>query len=476
MSDETIGYSRAIPRRRGYDVVVCGGGPSGTAAALAARRDGLRVLLVEAQGQLGGMATSGLVSHWLGGRTQEGDWVVGGIFRSLVEEATQQGYALMPSLSSDTTYQPHGWLPWFVHGIPMDPYGVAHFLDRKTLDNGIDLLLETYVVDALVSENRITDLILQNKSGLFAVPARAVVDATGDADVAAAAGCAYEVGREEDGLTTPASLSFHVYNVDHRELGAYIERHHTPKFRAKIRELKEKGEWPFPYDIFITVQLVQEDVAMVNTMRLPGINGIDGASRTQGLVQGRSEALQLRDIFRKHFPGLGKAEIKCIAPTLGIRETRRIKGAFRLTIEDLTSDRDFEDTVGFSIYGWDLPDPKKPSVQPLVDESTGGYINKVEKSLSTPIPYRVMVPQPVENVLTPGRSISVERDVLGPLRVMAPSMAMGEAAGTAASFMVTNDLAARAVDPDVLRERLRSVGAIVDRDALPPISPRVDPE
>ncbi len=434
------------------------------------------MLLVEAQGQLGGMATSGLVSHWLGGRTQEGDWVVGGIFRSLVEEATQQGFALMPSLSSDTTYQPHGWLPWFVHGIPMDPYGMAHFLDRKITDNGVDLLLETYVVDAQVKENRITDLVLQNKSGLFAVPATTVVDATGDADVAAAAGCDYEVGREEDGLTTPASLSFHLYNVDHQELGTYIEHHHTPKFRDKIRVLKDRGEWPFPYDIFITVQLVQQDVAMVNTMRLPGINGIDGASRTEGLVQGREEALQLLQIFRKHFPGLGRAEIKCIAPTLGIRETRRIKGAFRLTIEDLTSERDFEDTVGFSIYGWDLPDPKKPSVQPLVDESTGGYINKVQKALSTPIPYRVMAPQPVENVLTPGRSISVERDVLGPLRVMAPSTAMGEAAGTAAAFMVERRLPARDVDTNALRERLRRAGAIVDREALPPISPRIDPE
>jgi hypothetical protein len=475
MSPERVTYTKEIPVEGSYDVVVCGGGPAGCAAALSARRAGMRVLLVEAQGQLGGMGTSGLVSHWLGGRTQEGDWVVGGIFKSLAEEAAARRYALIPTLEPDRVYQPHGWLPWFVHGIPMDPYRVSQLLDERIEREGIELLLETQCVDTLVRGQRISRVMLHNKSGLFAVSGGVFVDATGDADMAAASGCEYEVGREEDGLTTPASLSFHLYNVDHNALAEYIEEHRTPKFREKIRELRATGEWPFPYDIFITVRLVQHDVAMVNTMRLPGVNGIDGASRTRGLMQGRREALQLLSIFRKHFPGLAGAEIKAIAPTLGIRETRRIKGAFRLTTEDLTRGRRFEDTVGFSIYGWDLPDPKRPSVQPLVDESTGGYINKVDKALSTPIPYRVMVPQPIENLVTPGRSISVERDVLGPLRVMAPSMAMGEAAGTAAALMMENGVSAAAVDIGRLKERLRSCGAIVDEEALPPISPRVDP-
>ena len=127
-----ICYERSIPETRAYDAVVCGGGPSGCAAALAAKREGLTVLLVEGQGQLGGMATSGMVSQWLGGRNQKGEWVVGGLFRSIAEEAASQGHALLPRLDPAKKYHPFGWFNWFIHGVPIDPYGVARFLDENS--------------------------------------------------------------------------------------------------------------------------------------------------------------------------------------------------------------------------------------------------------------------------------------------------------------------------------------------------------
>lgn len=471
----TLSYSRQIPVTQPYDVVVCGGGPSGCAAALAARRENLSVLLLEGQAQLGGMATSGLVSHWLGGRTQEGKWVVGGLFRTLVEEATACGCAIQPRMTAGRLYHPHGWLPWFIHGIPIDPFAMARFLDAKIARSGIDPLYETRAVDVRLDARRITHIIIQNKSGLRAVPATLVIDATGDADIAALSGCRVNVGRESDGLMTPASLTFHLYNVDHRALSDTIESNRNPKFRDTISELRKKGEWPFPYDIFISVQLVQEDVAMINTMRLTGVNGVDGQSRTGGLIEGRREAYALLDIFRNHFPGFQNAEMKCVATLLGVRETRRIQSDFCLRVNDLTEGREFPDTVGFSMYGWDLPDPRKPSLQPLVDETEGKFVDKIKKGLCTPIPYRMMVPQPVSNLLCPGRAVCVERDVLGPLRVMAPCMAMGEACGAAAVQFVRDGADAADIDVQNLRNRLREAGALVDREALPPISPRKDP-
>ena len=440
------------------DVLVAGGGPAGCAAAIAARRRGLSVLLVEATSALGGTATGGQVAHWLGGRSPGGRWVVGGIFRELAEGAVADGCALLPSMPEGKTYQPYAWLPWFIHGVPLDPYRLVPFLERKLAAEGVSFRYETRVV-GVESSTLIARVVTHGKEGFAAHPVRCVIDATGDADVAALAGCPVHVGRDGDHLTTPASLTFHLSHVDHAILQETIEKTRSPKFRELIASLRSTGEWPFPYDIFISVKGLADDEAMINTIRLVGVDGLDADSRTRAYVDGRREALQLLDIFRRHFPGFAQARIKSIAPLLGVRETRRIAGAFTLGVaSDLAAGTDFPDTIGFSMYGWDLPDPKRPSVQPLVDESGGGFVNKAKKGLATPIPFRVMVPQGCANLLCPGRAVSVERDVLGPLRVMAPCMAMGEACGVAAEQVVAG-----------------TANADVDAAALPSIEPRVDP-
>ena len=468
-------YLRTIFEGNHYDIVVCGGGPSGCTAALAARREGLNVLLIEGQSQLGGMATSGHVSHWLGGRTQDGHWVVGGLFQAITEEAVAMGYARIPTLLEGCRYQPHAWLPWFIHGIPLDPFKVAYYLDQKMLSDGVNVLYETQAVDVYVKDEHITHVIICNKSGIQAIPAEVIIDATGDADIASRSHCKVQAGRETDGLMSQGGLMVHLYNIDHDTLHRYIEGKQSPKFYEKISELRSAGIWRFPSDIFISVKLVQEDVAMMNMQQLPGLDGTDAQSRTEGLIRGRKAIFELLAILRQHFPGFENAEIKSIASLLGVRETRRIKSEFCLTVSDLTEGKQFSDTIGFSMYGWDLTDPVKTNLQPLADFSSGKYKDKIKTPLSTPIPYGIMVPRPIQNLLCPGRAVSVERDVLGPLRVMAPCMAMGEACGIASAQMVRHSLTAKTIDVSSLRQRLRDVGAIVDQDALPTILPRVDP-
>ena len=504
--DGKLCFARDIPVCGEYDVVVCGGGPSGITAALAARRAGLRVLLVEGQGQLGGTGISSLVSHWLGGRSSDcRSWVVGGIFRSLVQEAADKDIALIPVFGvakpktesrkrkpgrgdaakgrrgdfgryppvsaspplrvvippqstirnpkSEIRYQPHGWyMGQLAAGIPFDPFRMAHLLDGRMARAKVETLLLTQVVDAVVEDDRITHIVLFNKSGLSAVATRAVVDATGDADVAARTGCECVLGREEDGLMTPTTLMFHVDHVDQQSLSDYIHEHDSPRFRRKIAELRKSGEWKFPYEIFISVQLDEPGTMMINTIRLVGIDGTDGPSKTEGMIRGREEVEELFSLMKKHFPGFGKSRLKAVAPLLGVRETRRIRGPYVLTVADLNAGRDFEDTIGFSAYGWDLPDPKRPSHNPAHGK----------KSQRTPIPYRIMVPRPIRNLICPGRAMSVERPVLGPLRVMAPCMAMGEAAGEATALALTNNVPFTAVDVATLRQRLRKHGAIID--------------
>ena len=454
-----LSFQRDLPIHEPYDVVVCGAGPSGTAAALAARRVGMKVLIVEGQGQLGGMGTSGLVSHWLGGRPSDcSRWVVGGIFRAFAEEAQRRGFALIPMPDKSKKYQPHGWYGGLLHGIPFDPHVMAGFLDEQMIAAGVDVLLLTQVVDAVVEAGRISHVVIFNKSGLAAVPATAVVDATGDADMAARCGCEVQSGRESDGLMTPATLQFHVDNVDQDALSRYIHENDSPRFREVIRRLREKDEWPFPYEIFISVQLQEKGTMMINTSRLVGIDGTDGRSITEGMIRGRTETQQLLAIMQKHFPGFQNARLKDVAPLLGVRETRRIKGPFTLTVEHLVEGDDFDDTIGLSSYGWDLPDPKRPSHQPL-----SGKVRR--KRPVTPIPYQIMVPQPVENLICPGRAVSVERDVLGPLRVSAPCFAMGEAAGLAARQVVQDKRAFGEINVSTLRLELAKHGAVLDPDA-----------
>jgi hypothetical protein len=340
---------------------------------------------------------------------------------------------------------------------------------------GVDVLLLTQAVDILIDGNRITHVVAFNKSGLAAFPARAVIDATGDADIAARSGCEYVKGEGEDGLTTCSTLEFHVSHVDQKRLTSYIEDQRDPKLRSKIKELRRQGIWTFPYDIFICTQLTQPDTFYVNTVRLVGIDGVNGKSITDGMIQGRDEIEKLLAILREHVPGFEHAHLKAVAPLLGIRETRRIVADSVMTVSDLSRGEEFPDTIGFSMYGWDLPDPKDPSRQPFAtDDAKQGYRYTVKKGLSTPLPYGIMVPRPIRNLICPGRAVSVERQVLGPIRVMAPCMAMGEASGVAARQVVTAGVPFAEADVQKLRQRLRQVGAIVDENKLPKIVPRVD--
>jgi len=473
-NNNQIFYERSIPVYGEYDVVVCGGGPSGCTSALAAKREGLKTLLVEGMGQLGGMAVTGLVSHWLGGRTQEGEWVVGGLFKSLAEEATGKGYAVLPKLKEGERYHPYAWFNWFIHGVPIDPFKIDLFLDNKMEDAGVDVFLHTQVVDVIVKNKLITHIILYNRSGIFAVKTKVIVDATGNADIAAFSGCQTVKGRKEDGKMTVSSLIFHVYGVEQKELTEAIKKNRDPKFRDLIYHLKEIGEWDFPGDIFICSKLVEEKEFYVNTNRLIGVDGTDGFSISEGMKKGRKDVHRLMNVLKKYFPGFQNAKIKTIAPQLGIRETRRIIGEYKMTVEDLSNDRVFDDCIGFSMYGWDLPDPAKPAVQPFADDEKSGYKYKIKKGLSTPIPYRIMIPQPIQSLICPGRAVSVERQVLGPVRVMAPCMAMGEAAGVAAGQVVNNGIPFSKIDIKKLRVRLREVGVILDKEQLPVIYPRID--
>ena len=456
-----------------YDLVVCGGGPSGIPAALAAARAGCRVLLVEAQGQLGGMGVSAGVSHLLGGRTQDNrTWCVEGLFREIVEELASEGGALHPcdiSIPEGRKYSSHGWTgrhSTLTYGVPFDPLPMACLLDRKLLDAGVDVLLLTHVVDVTTTDEAraIEQVIVHHKGGLVAHSAKAVIDATGDADVAALSGCEFVKGRESDGAMTPATLIFGVEGVDTAALANEIEATGEIRFLKYVDDLRARGIWPFAESRFITVELNTPGTFMVNTLRRLDVDGTDGKSVSDALMASRQDVQTLFGIMREHFPGFADARLKMIAPALGVRETRRIVGEFVYGLDDVVTRREFEDVIGFSGYSWDLPDPRDADVH-TVGQNRGGIDweqLRANRRPVTPIPYRIMIPRPVTNLLCPGRAVSVERFLLGPLRVQAPCYAMGHAAGLAAVQAIECGVTMGEVDPAALRAALRQAGAKVD--------------
>jgi len=446
-------YTKEIQIFGRYDLAVCGGGFTGFAAALAAARRGLNVILIEKGSCIGGVGTAGLVNDILGQRRHvNGKLVnsVGGIYSELENKLLESSHAV-DSCKLDPSLHPHGWLPFLATGLIFDNEYMKTLLESMLREAGVQLLYYTHIVDVIKDNDRINGIVIHNKDGLSAVEAKLFADTTGDGDICSYAGVPFELGDEEGGLAA-ASLEMHVDGVDSEKLFGYMKKSGDTRFRAIIGRLRESGEWTFPYEIFISVKLCHDDVYMINTIRQVGINGTDARSLTDGTVDGRAESIALLSIMRTHFPGFAHAKIRQIAPAIGIRETRRIHGDYTLTVDDLINGKVFDDSIAVSSYGWDLPNPKHPSLQP--------YHGVKRSSPYTHIPYRCMLPLNLQNLIMGGRCISCEREVLGPIRVMGPCLAMGEAAGIAASLAISSNCDFKAVDVKTLQEAIHKNGGI----------------
>ena len=450
-------YTKNIEIKGKYDLAVCGGGFSGFAAAYAAAREGLKVAIIERNFALGGVGTQSLVNHILGIRALENgrlETCIGDVFNELEKRLLDDG-AAVDVRPLDLTLHPHGWYTSLGTGLIFDCEKMKMLLEEMLEGVGVKIFYGTDIVDVTKAGDKITAVIVHNKSGLFAIAADYFADATGDADVARLAGFETEKGNEEGGMSA-ASLEMHVEGVDDAKLFNYMKETGDVRFKSIIKRLQASGEWTFPYEIFISVKLVRDGVYMINTIRQVGIDGSDADSLTRGVIDGRRENYRLLDIMRDHFPGFENATVRAIAPSIGIRETHRIKGEYRLTIDDLASAKSFEDSVALSSYGWDLPDPKRPTYNPTD--------NLKRLSRYAEIPYRTLLPKGTDNLIVAGRCISTERDALGPVRVMGPCIAMGTAAGIAAKLAKDGSLSFTEVDVRELRKLIAARGGLVSRE------------
>ena len=457
----------AAPLIGEVDVLVCGGGPAGIAAALAARRSGARTMLVEQNGCLGGVATSGLIGTWFGGYSRDGAFpVIAGIYREIVDALVAAGSALPPEHDTGGGGASSGYAPWHRGTVPFEFEAAKLLFDRLVMEAGVRLRYFTSVMLPQTDGARVDGVFVHSKSGIEYIRASVVVDATGDADVIHRAGCPMLIGLEEEGhrgWMSPGSLSFVVEEVDADAFGAYC-RAGDYRFRTLISELRERGEWPYESPIFIAFELPDRKqfyVKVSPTTHQEGFDGTNADVLTRGMVEGRRIVHEQLGILRRHFPGFARARLTQTAPTFGVRSTRRIVGEYQVTVADVRDGHHFDDTIALTGYHWDMATPNSAEQRML---------HKVEIALPyAEIPYRCSVPTGVDNVLAPGRALSAEWDVLGPFRIMPAAFAMGEAAGIAAALAAGagasgrggTSLPVRDVDVKRVRATLSERGAIV---------------
>ena len=450
---ESITYTKPLPVAAAAEVLVVGSGPAGLGAAIASARTGARTLLVERYGFLGGNLTAGLVgpcmtSYSLDGATQ----LIKGIFEEMVLRMERIGGAIHPSkMSASTEYC--GFIEYGHDKVtPFNPEAVKAVAMDMCLEAGVELLLHTFVVDAVLDGPALTGVVAASKSGLEVLRAAVTVDCSADADVAARAGVPFEIGRAEDGLTQPMTLFFRVASVDDARVKAYVAAHpddYRP-FASLVQQARERGEFPIPRRGIGLYKTLEPGVWRINTTRIQRLAGTDVRDLTRAEIEGRRQVRALMAFFRKWLPGFERCELLDTATHIGVRESRRIAGEYTLTLDDLVAAREFEDVIALAGYPVDLHSPTGDG---------GGATGEYKTANIYEIPFRSLVPQRVEQLLVAGRSLSATHEALAAVRVMPPAMAMGQAAGTAAAIAATTGTPPRRVPVRALQARLVRDGA-----------------
>ncbi|MFC0532033.1 FAD-dependent oxidoreductase [Phytohabitans kaempferiae] len=440
--------------RAHHDVVVVGGGPAGIAAAVAAARQGVSVALLERFGALGGNLTSGLVGPCMTSFDADGSTqVITGIFDEFVRRMEAMGGAIHPS----RTHAGDAYAGFIVYGhdkvTPFEPEAAKFAATDLCREAGVEVSLQTAAADAELTGDRVTGVIAAEKGGIHAWPASVVIDASGDGDVAAAAGARMLHGRSSDGRTQPATLFFRVAGVDDDAVEQYVADHlddHRP-FASIVARARAEGRFPAPRRGVGLYKTLRPGVWRINTTRVLDVDGTDSKSLTAATIAGLDQARALLEFFRSDLPGFENAELFDTAATLGVRETRRLAGVETLTVDDMRRPPDSR-AIAYCGYPVDIHDPTGDG---------GGVLEDGLLATVYGIPYGALVPERIDGLLVAGRCLSATHEALAAVRVMPPAFATGEAAGIAAAIAVRAGIPPREVSAAELRSALAAAGAYI---------------
>ncbi|MBP3683763.1 MAG: FAD-dependent oxidoreductase [Oscillospiraceae bacterium] len=443
-----------------YDVIVVGGGSAGICAAIASARQGAKTLLVEDTGWLGGIGTTAAMVEF-GPIVRGGLRVVGGIPYELMQRMRTFGGAELRDDTEDLLFAPETF---------------AHVAMLMCEEAGVELLLHTRMIDTIREGDAITGILLQDKEGMRIVTAKLYVDCTGDGDLFYNTGLPYVIGRDSDGHVQPMTLVFFVNDVNYAKFleevnktyGYPVGKVETDTaldnfFKTLVSKAKADGRFHIPivrpgstgpvprygrpYDLHCCE-------VFINGTNILGLNGVNAKDLTLAECTTRKQIYEMYEFLRDYVPGFEDCYISHVPNCIGIRETRRLQGAYVLTDADLHSGRKFEDTIA---VGFNMIDIHQVSGHDfdLTHFADGHYYS---------VPYRSLISNELTNLIVAGRCMSVTHEALGAVRVMVNTMPIGEAAGTAAAIAVKHNCNVADVPMTELQDTLRRGNAILGFD------------
>ena len=418
--------AKELPIAGEYDVIVAGSGPAGTAAAVMAGRMGAKVLIIEWNNAIGGISTSGLMSHWTGSVTSP-------MYTEILQRSADMNEG-----------EQKGKIQQYIN-----PENLKSVYLDMLKDANVDVLLYTFVCGVVMEGDQLTGVITESKSGRRVFRSKVVIDGTGDGDVAAFAGVEYHKGRESDGKMQPTTLMFKVAGVDMSRavlLGSFESTYQTEK--GELQALA-KEHIPYPAGHLLAYKSTLPGIVTCNMTNCTDIDGTKAEDLTRAEIVCRSQMPAIVKYLREFVPGFENCYIISAASLMGVRETRHFKGVYTLNENEILTAKVFDDWVvrgahfNFDVHnmtgsGLDATGVQKHWTQPK------GYT----------IPYGCLVPEKINGLLLSGRNISGTHIAHSNYRVMPICVGIGAAAGAAAAAAIKKGVQVRDIKGEELQDRL----------------------